>query len=269
MERKEYWNEKSPCDADSMSWIYSAGRLEQAIHSEEFIMDKKDLLGEFLWIPFQQKKGELSYNIFIQETSESQQELEKMYLFYFFNISSAFQNLSGEERQIERKELYLCIGGFLKELYGSFCLKERAKEEKTVYHMVLSGIMNGMVYSGVEDNVMFCDYVFSEVLSKDNLKELSTLQLHLYVLFQEVMDMFGVKSSRRKLRIKKMDEWKPVKEKEDISIYAYFWNIWVRMFHIPLVSKMKHFKAAMQTMTGHGNESQAVLEMRLPMGREG
>lgn len=261
-ERRKYGKEKGSCVNDSIRWIYSAGHLEQAIHSEEFVQDKKDLLAEFLRIPFQQKEGELSCKNFCQEVFTQDSELEKIYLFYFINISSAFQNLNGEGKQIERNELYLCIGGFLKELYE--LVKLKGSSGKAVYHMVLSGIINGMVYSGVEDAVVFCNYVFAERIPS----ELCALQLRLYVLFQEVMCMFEEIPGQRSLEIRKMREWKPVRE-EDISTCAYYWNIWVRMFNIPLVSKMKHFKAAMQTMTGRGNESQVVLEMRLPMERKG
>ncbi len=261
MERKKYGKERESSENDSIRWIYSAGHLEQAIHSEEFIQDKKDLLMEFLRIPFQLKKGELSYNNLRQEVFVGKEELERIYLFYFLNISSAFQNLGGEEKQIERNELYLCIGGFLKEVYG---LVSSNGKGKAVYNMVLSGIINGMVYSGVEDTVVFCDYVFSDHIPS----ELEPLQLRLYVLFQEVMCMFEEKPGQRNLRIRKLSEWEPIREKEDISVCAYYWNIWVKMFHIPLVSKVKHFRAAMQTITGYGNESPAVLEMLLPMGRE-
>lgn len=266
-ERKSYGKKIKMEENCSISRVYFTGHLEQAIHSEEIIQDKKELLEEFLRIPFQMKKGKLSLKNFRQKVFAGKEELEKIYQFYFSNISSAFQNLDGGEKKIERNELHLCIGGFLKELHE--CLETviasaqngKAEEANEVYHMVLSGIMNGMVYSEEEDNVMFCDYIFSEYIPN----ELSTLQLHLYVLFQEVMYMFDEKPGQRQLRIRKLAEWESIKKDKDILICAKFWDIWVRMFNIPLVSKMKHFKTAMQTMTGHGNESQAVLEMILPM----
>ena len=262
-ERKSYAKKIKPEENCSMSRVFFTGHLEQAIHSEEIIQDKKEFLEEFLRVPFQTKKGELSHKNFRQNAFAGKEELEKIYQFYFFNISSAFQNLDGGEKRIERNELHLCIGGFLKELYE--CLKvvtDKTEEANVVYHMVLSGIMNGMVYSEEEDNVMFCDYIFSECIPN----ELSTLQLHLYVLFQEVMDMFEEKPRQRQLRIRKLAEWEPVADTDnDILIYADFWDIWVRMFNIPLASKMKHFKTAMRTMIGRRSESQAVLKMLLPM----
>lgn len=190
-----------------------------------------------------------------------------MYIFYFLNISSAFRNMDGSEKVIERNEMYLCIGGFLKELHKCLeavaALKQNDKTEKanTVYHMVLSGIINGMIYSGVEDNAVFCNYIFDECIPD----ELSMLQLHLYVLFQEVMYMFEEKLQQNPSKIKKMTEWEPIKADEDISIYTEFWDIWVRMFNIPLVNKMKHLKKAIHTMSGYSIESQAVLKMLLPM----
>lgn len=265
-ERKGYSKKVKLEENYSMKRVYFTGHLEQAIHSEEIIQDKKELLEEFLRIPFQTKKGKLSLRNFRQKVFAGKEELEKIYQFYFFNISSAFQNLNGREKEIEWNELCLSIGGFLKELWE--CLEEvvsstqsgKAEEVNVVYHMVLSGIMNGMVYSE-EDSVIFCDHIFSEYIPN----ELSTLQLCLYVLFQEVMHMFDEKPRQRQLRIKKLAEWEFIKTDKEILICANFWDIWLGMFNIPLVSKMKHFKTAMQTMIGRGNESQAVLEMLLPM----
>lgn len=266
-ERKNYGKKMESGANCSMIWVYFTGRLEQAIHSDEIIQDKKELLEEFLRIPFQTKKGRFSRKNFCQKVFEGKEEWEKIYQFYFSNISSAFQNLDGGEKGIERNELHLCIGGFLKELYE--CLEkfadstqdDRKKEVNVVYHMVLSGIMNGMIYSDAEDAAVFCDYIFSECIPD----ELSTLQLCLYVLFQEVMYMLDKEPKKRQLRIKKLTEWKFIKTDEDISICADFWDIWVRVFDISPVYKMKHFKTAMRTVTGHSSESEAVLEMILPM----
>lgn len=268
VERKKYGKKIKPEENRSMSRVYFTGHLEQAIHSEETIEDKKEFLQEFLRIPFQKKAGKLSPKNFRKEMFVGENELEKIYQFYFFNISSAFQNLNGGGKQIERNELYLCIGGFLKELYNYLTAVDNLlnrKEVKVVYHMVLSGIINGMVYSDVEDSVVFCDYILSGCILDH---ELSIRQLHLYVLFQEIMHMFEMKPEQRTLRIRKMAEWEPIKTDEDIGFWANFWDIWVRMFHIPQVRKMKHFEMAMQTMTGHSNQSQAVLEMLLQVDEE-
>lgn len=266
-ERKRYRMEIKPEESCSMNRIYSTGHLEQAIHSDEIILDKKELLEEFLRIPFQKKEGALSLKNFRREIFEGEGEQEKIYQFYFSNISSAFQNLNGGEKWIERSELYLCIGDFLRKLY--YRLKEeadekpeRAKEAETVYHMALSGIINGVVYSGVEDNHGFCNYIFSECLPDPGLR---VLQLRLYVLFREMMCMFGEKPETERLRIGKLAEWEYVKMDSDILRCAHFWDIWVAPLHISMERKMRHFKRAMQTITGRCNESRAVLEMLLPL----
>ena len=261
VEKKNYRKGINSGTNGSISRGYYAGHLEQALHSEETIEDKKELLQEFLRIPFQKKEGKLSHKNFCQEVF-MENELEKIYQFYFFNISSAFQNLDGREKQIERNELYLCIGSFLKEL--DKCLRDMQKDEmgegKAVYHMVLSGIMNGMVYSEVEDKGMFCDHIFSECIPDD---EFSVRQLYLYVLFQEIMHMFEGKPEKRPLKIRKLAEWKTIKTDEDILFCAKSWDIWVNIFRFPRAGKLKHFEMAMQTMTGHGNKSRAVLEILL------
>lgn len=268
VERKNYSKKITQEESRSINRICATGHLEQAIHSDEFIQDKEELLAEFLRIPFQKKKGKLSLNNFRQEVF-FEEEKEKMYLFYFLNLSSAFQNLDGKEKMIERNELYLCIGRFLEELHT--CLKKvegvRAKKNckmedaDNIYRMVLSGIMNGMVDSNVEDNALFCDYIFEKCVPDD----MCNLQLSLYVLFSEVFCMFDEKVQQKSPRIKKLTGWKPVMTKRDIEICADFWEIWVKVFNIPMSGKMKHFVEAMETMTGYGIESETVLEMILPM----
>ena len=250
----------------SISWGYYAGHLEQALHSDEVIEDKKELLQEFLRIPFQKKTGKLSLKNFRREVF-MMEELEKIYQFYFFNISSAFQNMDGREKQIERNELFLCIGSFLKELSSCLGLERNDKkdEREAIYHTVLSGIINGMVYSEMEDKGMFCDYIFSECIPDD---ELSVRQLHLCVLFQEVMNMFDEKPERRPLRIRKLAEWKTLKINENILFYANFWDMWVKTFGVSQVKKLRHFEMAMQTMTGCSNKSRAVFEILLQVKEE-
>lgn len=267
--RKEYWKEIESGGNYSMSRVYIAGHLERAIHSDEVIEDKKELLGEFLRIPFQKEEGELSCDNFCQEVYTEKKELEKIYQFYFSNISSAFQNLDGREKQVERNELYSCIGAFLKELHK--CMKDIERVPKwedqmeclwRACHMALSGIMNGITYSGVEDNAGFCEYVFSECIPD---REMRMPQMRLYVLFQEVVDMVGEKPKQRQRRIRNMNEWEPIKKEADIEFCIEFWDIWFTMFQVPLERKMRRFQAAMQTMTGRSNESVAVLEMLLPI----
>lgn len=247
----------------SISREYYAGHLEQALHSDEIIGDKKEFLQEFLRIPFQRKTWKkLSYKYSRSEVITGE-ESEKIYQFYFYNTSASFQNMDGEEKQIERNELYLCIGSFLKELCswlrdGQDCNKDKKED---VYHTVLSGIINGMVYSEVEDKDMFCDYIFSECIPDG---ELSIRQLHLCVLFQEVMNMFDERLERRLLRIRKLMEWKILKiNEDDILFYANFWDIWVKIFRVSQVEKLRHFEMAMQTMTGRSNKSQVIFEILL------
>ena len=260
--RKEIYSEIN----DSIIWGHYAGHLEKALRSEEITEDKKELLQEFLRIPFMKKAGGLSSKYFCRKEFNGE-ELEKIYLFYFSNISSAFQNLDGREKEIERNELYSCIGSFVKELEDCFKpdshlkWKDEKNEGEAIYHMVLSGIMNGMVYSDVEDKYRFCDYIFSECITN---KELSVRQLHLYVLFQEVLHIFIKKPEKGSSRIRKLAEWETLETDNDsISFCADFWDIWVKLFHVSQAKRLEHFEMAMETMTGCNNKSQAVFEILL------
>lgn len=236
------------------------GHLEYALCSGEFISDKKDFLMEFLWIPFKRNTGTLYKGEYLWERLGEKQLLEKVYYFYFLNLQAAFQNLDGSEHHLERNQLYMSMGEFIRELAKKAELRD-TEEGRIFFYIACSGIVNGLISSNVEDSFAFCDYVFTKCMSEEKMIE---RQLGLLVLFHEVLDLLGRKSACGQFRIRGLEEWKSV-ETQEFPFYAKFWKIWTNVYNITRYDKMRHFLKAMQTMGGYHIASVAISRLLVPM----
>lgn len=266
VEKRRYDGKIELEENDTIGYGYRTGFLEKALHSVEIVEDKSELLQEYLWIPFQEKRGKFPREALGKKICEEKEYLKKVYQFYFYNISSAFQNLSGEGKQIERNELYLSIGSFLKEWYKrqkEICGAERDKKSRILYHMVLSGVINGILYSGINDAGIFCDYALAECIP---IVELRISQIYLCVLFKEIMSIFEIKEQKQPLLTNIKEEWEFINwtNTEEVEFFALFWEIWVDMFNTSQEGKLQHFEMAIQTMTGRSNRSLEILGVLLP-----
>lgn len=237
-------------------WAYSFGHLERAIHSEEFISDKRELLTDYLWIPFNRRTGRLCRKLKGGKTLSETVELERIYQFYFVSILSSFQNFNGEEKHLERNQLYKCIGDFVSVLSDKNSKNiQNDAGMQYVYHAMLSGIMNGLVSSNVEDNIDFCVHMLSKCISDGDM---GRRQLHLFVLFQEVLWMINQKLVSNSVKFKNLERWEPVRSK-DVAFCARYWQIWNKMYELSFWDKMTHFECAMQTMSGRSNSGSFVI----------
>lgn len=243
-------------------WAYSFGHLERAIHSEEFIPDKRELLTDYLWIPFHRCTGRLRRKLKNRKTYGQTEELERVYQFYFVSILSSFQNFNGEDNHLERNQLYKCIADFVLKLS---CKNSRriANDEKMqyIYHAVLSGIMNGLVSSNVEDKIDFCVHILSKCIPNGDA---GRRQLHLFVLFQEVLWMIDHQMVSDSVEFKNLGRWELLRV-EDVAFCARYWQIWNKMYELSFWDKITHFECAMQTMSGRGNRSFVIFEMIIAM----
>ena len=260
IERKRYLKGVSLEGMFNTEWAYFFCHLERAVHSEEFIPDKKEFLAEFLWIPFCRQTGELNKIVASERELTEKEELERVYQFYYVNILSAFQNFNGEARHSERNQLYQCIVDFVLQLSDrnrDHIVNDR--KVQYVYHMILSGILNGLMASNVEDNVGVCSYILSKCITDAYVGK---KQLALFVLFQEVLSMIDIQNAQRRIRVRDIGQWESV-ESRDVGFYAEFWDIWTKIYDFTFVEKVWHFEAAMQTMTGRRNASAPILRMLL------
>lgn len=259
LERKRYLKGAGSEEIHNMEWAYFFGHLERAIHSEEFIPDKEEVLAEFLQIPFCRCTGELNKIIIGKKELTGMEELGRIYQFYYVNILSAFQNFDGEAKHLERNQLYMRIRDFVKELSDKIIKNDIRMQ--FVYHMILSGILNGLVSSNVEDNNQICSYILSKCIQDDSM---SKRQLHLFLLFQELLSIIDLKKAQRQIRISGIRGWEPIKA-EEMEFYAKFWDIWTQIHDLSFIEKVQHFGDAMQTMTGRCNASAPILNMLLAM----
>lgn len=243
-------------------WAYSFGHLERAIHSEEFISDKRELLTDYLWIPFNRRTGMLCRKLKGGKTLSETVELERIYQFYFVSILSSFQNFNGEEKHLERNQLYKCIADFVLKLSCKNS-KRIANDERMqyVYHAVLSGIMNGLVSSNVEDKFDFCVHILSKCIPNGDA---GRRQLHLFMLFQEVLWMINHQMASDSVEFKNLGRWELLRV-EDVAFCARYWQIWNKMYELSFWDKITHFECAMQTMSGRGNRTFLIFEMIIAM----
>lgn len=262
IERRRYIAGMGVEEEFNTEWAYSFGHLEHAIHSEEFIPDKKELLIDFLWIPFHRHIGRFYKKAKDGQKCIETERLERIYQFYFVNILSAFQNFDGDEKHLERNQLYICIKDFV------LALSERnlknMKDDinmQYVYHMALSGIMNGLISSNVEDGIVFCNLLFSKYLLNGDV---SRRQLSLFALFLEMLSIFETKMIFGSVKWTDYADWKPF-DMEDVVFCAEFWGIWTKMYDISFLDKVQHFERAMQTLSGRSNVSAVISGMLLTM----
>lgn len=241
-------------------WAYFFCHLERAVHSEEFIPDKTEFLTEFLWIPFCRCTGKFNEMANDERKITEKENLERVYHFYFVNILSAFQDFGGEARHLERNQLYTCIADFVSQLSDMNC-NHIANDRKmqNVYHMMVSGILNGLMASNVEDSIEICSYILSSCIIDATARK---KQLSLFMLFQQVLSMIDIQKVQRQIKIKGIREWDII-EMQDVDFYAVFWDIWTEMYDFSFVQKVQNFEAAMQTMTGRRNASAPILRMLL------
>lgn len=262
IEKKRYMEGAGLKREYNTEWAYFFGHLERAVHSEEFLPDKKEFLMDYLWIPFDRRTGQPCNQTETGEELGQTEELERIYQFYFVNILSAFQNFEGNTVYLERNHLYRCIGDFVRELSQKMCdsIKNDSRM-RYVYHMVLSGIMNGLVSSNVEDKNDFCVHVLSHCIAdSDAIRR----QLHLFVLFQEVLHMINVDTVSNSVEFKNLRGWQLVGA-QDVEFCAAYWQIWTQMYDLLLLDKVIHFENAMQTMSGRYIRSAAIFEMMIAM----
>lgn len=257
VEEKRYISGAEPEEIYSIG--YSFGHLERAIHSEEFIPNKKELLIEFLWIPFRNMREPNGKGSKKKQDIKTDDQ-ERVYRFYFVNILSAFQDFNGASKHFERNQLYICIMHFLKDFYNNNISEiEGGGRLLYVYHILLSGIMNAMISSNVEENAEFCKRVLLDCIPDAHIAK---NQLYLFVLFQEILEWCGTERVSKGIKIRAFKNWELLKE-EDIAFCATFWAIWMKMYKFPISVKLKHFDAAIQTMMGRHNMSVRIFEMFL------
>ncbi len=249
--RKEYdqykyiVQNKDKCNMD-MIWIYQLRHIEHVTVSDELISDKVRVIRSLLWIPFYANK-----KMRIMEKNLPDGDMYIWYRYYYKNVGSIFQFLSGIEKKTERSEMYLLLYEFARKLqdwYEKYIQIEQDSQEnaRLCYHMVLSGIMNAVLFSKVDEGESFCNNILNRYMSE----ELKMVQLQLYLLSQEVFCVsdHGFKYLTQIDELQVLEKYEKIKM-DSVPFFAAFWNVWMDIYYLSYEKKIRHFRQAMLSLT--------------------
>lgn len=245
-------------------WTYLMHHLEQAVTSDELIADKMMLVRELLKTPYHDKKrilAKIQKNKY--ESSMSKERLEnndlgRIYEFYYLNLSAAMEYLSRAEHRAERDKIYWVLYEFLddlQKLYGKVDDVNDLKKKKARknYMMTVAGLMNAVLESEAPDAEGFCNHILNECIKDE---EVRLKQVGLYFLFQEYLYWTRIEE-------KNDDKIIPVEyvncingvhgwrmHSEDERIYYIFWQTWMEWTTVSKKSRIAYFSNAIAAMSG-------------------
>lgn len=269
-------------------WTHLLHHLEQVVLSDELISDKMILIRRIVGTPFYEKelnmfrkaKGRLlnilnkrdKYKIGLCKEKFESNNLEKVYEFYFENVLTIFEFLGSNNEKQLTDGIFLVLYEFMEELtqkYREFGIKEakgiKEQQIRKCYLITLSGIMNGVMVSNIENAEMFCHYIFNSIIKETEGKE-RELQLHLYFLFQEYL--YRIKHEAIKIdnlaHIDGLETWVPLDNKE---LYEEFWCIWMKFISINTEYGYQYLLGAMDTLMGEGVDSNIIMYIKSTIKR--
>ncbi len=247
-------------------WTYLLHHLEQVVTSEELIADKMMLVRELLKTPYHKKqKGwrtrrknrDGCVNDMLKLCLEKNSP-ERIYEFYYGNLSAVMQYLSRKEHNSERDKIYLVLYEFLdsmKRLYEMVKKSESGFQAgaSANYMMTVSGLMNAVLDSETPDAEVVCNYILNKCISDHEMRE---KQIGLYFLFQEYLYRTRIegKEADRTIPIQYIGQINGVAEwrmkDEDEEIYFDFWQIWMNWTSLSEKSRMDYFRNAIAALRG-------------------
>lgn len=245
-------------------WTYLMHHLEQAVTSDELIADKMMLVRELLKTPYHDKKrilAKIQKNKY--ESSMSKERLEnndlgRIYEFYYLNLSAAMEYLSRAEHRAERDKIYWVLYEFLddlQKLYGKVDDVNDLKKKKARknYMMTVAGLMNAVLESEAPDAEGFCNHILNECIQDE---EVRLKQIGLYFLYQEYL-------YRTRIEEKDDDKIIPIEyikcingvrgwrmHPEDERVYYIFWQIWMEWTTVSEKNRIAYFSNAIAAMSG-------------------
>lgn len=248
-------------------WTYLMHHLEQAITSDELIADKTRLVKELLKVPFYEKeffffpknKNCGSYVDGMSKACLEKNDLKRIYEYYYGNLSAVIEHLSKTENSSERSRIYLILYEFLDSLQKLYCeaddvyRPDSSAEAMQNYVMVISGMMNAVLGSGVPDAEGFCNYVLNKCLKDEEMRK---KQIGLYFLFQEYLyrTYAGLEDNQRLIpiqyytRIRGIAKWSM--NQDDERLYYDFWQIWMDWTTFSEFNSINIFKEAIAALKG-------------------
>lgn len=231
--------------------------MEQAFCSDELIHEKMRLAKKILMIPLKVKKIGKNKGKF----NRVNPKIQCLYGFYYYNILTVLQHFKDEESKDIRNVIYQMLYEFVYNLKGGnkrANVGEADEASLRPYEIVISGIMNAVQFSKVPEAREFCDYMLENCIPGTGLfrEKLKTLQMDLFVLYQEVLSAIGEDTDEKEKGIDVLNDWKwNTDKKQDL---CFFWCLWMKQYSIKEWKKGVLFLNAIKTMDGHWNQSRAI-----------
>lgn len=246
-------------------WTYLLHHLEQVVTSDELIADKMMLVRELLKTPYHKKqkkwtvrneqKGKSVGNML--KICLEENDLGRIYEFYYGNVSAVMQYLSRAEHNAERDKIYFVFYEFLdnmKKLYEMVKASQNSSitEAGANYMMTISGLMNAVLESETPDAEVVCNYILNKCIGD---KEMRRKQIGLYFLFQEYLYRIRIKGKdvNRTIPLQYLYQINGVvgwcMKDNDERIYFDFWQIWMDWTTISEKNRIDYFRNAIVALS--------------------
>ncbi len=253
-------------DNPQFIWTYLMHHLEQAVTSDELIADKMMLVRELLKTPyhksrcpnFKWRKKNIAYVDDMSSVCLEKNKLNRIYEFYYGNLSAAMEYLGKTENSSERNKIYLVLYEFLDNLQKLYDKVKASGGKETEeagrnYMMTVSGLMNAVLDSEAPDAEAFCNYVLNNSIKDD---EIRAGQIGLYFLSQEYLYRTSIEGRNgRKIipaqylnQIRDVAGWAMKQEYQ--GVYFEFWQIWMDWTTISERRCIDYFRNAITAMEG-------------------
>lgn len=247
-------------------WTYLLHHLEQVLLSEEMIADKQGLIRRLVRAPYYYSEIRFREEFYLVKGTGTGNmpcisgerlglnHMKSVYEFYYLNFLEVFRHINKPEDQEERNKIYLMLYEFMEELTE---LYERANRDRYAgvqfvehsrnnYLMTISGILNAVVESDVENAESACYYVLNNIVSR----KIRRFQIGLFFLFQEFLYHTNINSvSLREIdKLDELEKWCCFEEER--GMYAEFWEIWVEFATLSKLAGYEYFDRAFEGLKG-------------------
>lgn len=286
-QEQEYKEKEKVEQNPSFIWTYLLHHLEQVVLSDELIADKLELIRRLIRAPYYRnvvklkeeytlpfgkklkKRGNKGPRISIEKLKDN--NLAKIYEFYYQNLISFFRHINCLENLEERKIIYIVLYEFMEELTELYeKVKQEEKEEKVLgncrknYLMTICGILNPVMESNADDAEGFCNYVFNHIVCDSEWG----LQIDFYFLFQEYLYRTNPNAIKLKLleEVYGLGRWDgPSAETE---VYEKFWGVWTKFTTLSKKNRYLYFRKAFRTLKKETCESEPITYIRMAVQKQ-
>lgn len=274
-------------DLNPIVWIYMMRHIEQAVKSDDLMGDRMVLTQKLLRTPFYEKEQFFYSRLSVNFNRVYVYPAFRFYRYYYDNLVPVFQYLALGEHKEERMKMYQLLyelvrevdgdyyklegdgfpylphveaqaedGGKRTALYGADGEQERKKECRKKLLIIVSAVINAVLFAGPEDSEAFCNHILNECMKQD---ELRGCQVRLYFLYQELLHIKGSNS----IKLEHVDELNgnvvsQAIESDELKLYGDFWEIWCRDINLDVRLQWEYLYRALESLEGESLESETV-----------